>query len=56
MVEIDFEEIRVATLSEVTQQFQENAYGDSLRLYADLSSRVTKLMIEKYHQQLQKDD
>ena len=54
MVEIDFEEIRTATLSEVTQQYQENVFGDTLRLYADISSRVTKLMIEKYHQQLQK--
>lgn len=51
MKEIDLEKIRQDAVEEVTIGLGKDAYGDMLRLYADLASKVTKLMMEKCRQQ-----
>lgn len=55
MSEIDFERIRKEALEETTQEVEQSPVGDLIRTYADISSKVTKRMLEKYHQQLHKD-
>lgn len=52
MAEINLEKIRQEALEEFTQGIEKGPYGDMVRLYADISSKITKRMMENYQQQL----
>lgn len=51
MAEIDLEQIRKEAVEEYKRGIKKTPYGDMIRVYADIASEVTKLMMEKYRQQ-----